>query len=480
MDQQSVPIPSVVPPSLPPPPPPPPSASSSNGGGGCQVRCAGCKMILTVAAGLTEFVCPTCQLPQMLPPELMPQQQRSSALAHGIDPTKIQLPCAHCKAILNVPHGLSHFACPQCGIDLAVDISKIRQFLPHPAALRPPPPPLPPMPQEEVNEVAIEVEREEDEGGMAGETFMDYRPPKLSIGPPHPDPIVETSSLSAVQPPEPTYDLKIKDDLESSNALSCLQIETLVYACQRHLQFLPNGTRAGFFVGDGAGVGKGRTIAGLIWENWHHGRRKALWISVGSDLKFDARRDMDDVGAMCVAVHALNKLPYSKLDSKSVGIREGVVFSTYSSLIASSEKGRTRLQQLVQWCGPEFDGLVIFDECHKAKNLVPEAGGQPTRTGEAVLEIQARLPQARVVYCSATGASEPRNMAYMVRLGLWGVGTAFLNFRDFLGAMEKGGVGALELVAMDMKARGMYVCRTLSYKGAEFEVVEVPLEAKMQ
>lgn len=27
--------------------------------------------------------------------------------------------------------------------------------------------------------------------------------------------------------------------------------------------------------------------------------------------------------------------------------------------------------------------------------------------------------------------------------------------------------------------RGMYVCRTLSYKGAEFEVVEVPLEAKM-
>lgn len=24
------------------------------------------------------------------------------------------------------------------------------------------------------------------------------------------------------------------------------------------------------------------------------------WISVGSDLKFDARRDMDDVGAVCV------------------------------------------------------------------------------------------------------------------------------------------------------------------------------------
>ncbi|PON79909.1 Protein strawberry notch [Trema orientale] len=47
------------------------------------------------------------------------------------------------------------------------------------------------------------------------------------------------------------------------------------------------------------------------------------------------------------------------------------------------------------------------------------------------------------------------------------------------GAIEKGGVGALELVAMDMKARGMYVCRTLSYKGVEFEVVEAPLEVEM-
>ncbi|XP_051128829.1 protein FORGETTER 1 isoform X2 [Andrographis paniculata] len=471
--------PSLPPPPIAPPPPPPPMPQRAQLGvsdsGGCRVRCAGCKMVLTVLPGMTEFVCPACQLPQMLPPELMrsvsthpaqPPPQRTGP-AHGIDPTKIQLPCLNCKAVLNVPHGLLRFKCPQC--NFIVDLSLPGQFMP---PMAPPPPP------EEVNEVAIEVEREEDEGGLAGETFTDYRPPKLSIGPPHPDPVVETSSLSAVQPPEPTYDLKIKDELESSNALSCLQIETLVYACQRHLQHLADGARAGFFLGDGAGVGKGRTIAGLIWENWQHGRRKAVWISVGSDLKYDARRDLDDVGATCIEVHALNKLPYSKLDSKSVGIKEGVIFLTYSSLIASSERGRSRLQQLVQWCG-QFDGLIVFDECHKAKNLVPEAGGQPTKTGEAVLDIQARLPEARVMYCSATGASEPRNMGYMVRLGLWGPGTSFSNFRDFLGEMEKGGVGALELVAMDMKARGMYVCRTLSYKGAEFEVVEVPLDSKM-
>ncbi|MCO5559785.1 hypothetical protein L7F22_013389 [Adiantum nelumboides] len=327
---------------------------------------------------------------------------------------------------------------------------------------------------------ALEVEREEDEGGSVGETFTDYRPSKLSIGPPHPDPVVETSSLSAVQPPEPTYELKMLADIEEAKVLSCLQLETIIYASQRHMQHLPDGLRAGFFIGDGAGVGKGRTVAGLVWENWQHQRCKALWLSVASDLKYDSRRDLDDVGASSVEVHALNKLPYGKLDSKAVGVKEGVLFLTYSSLIASSEKGKSRLQQLVQWCGPDFDGLLIFDECHKAKNLVPEAGGQATRTGEAVLEIQARLPEARVVYCSATGASEPRNMGYMARLGLWGIGTDFPNFQVFLGALEKRGVGALELVAMDMKARGMYVCRTLSFKGAEFDVIEVILETDMQ
>lgn len=50
------------------------------------------------------------------------------------------------------------------------------------------------------------------------------------------------------------------------------------------------------------------------------------------------------------------------------------------------------------------------------------------------LILQARLPEARVVYCSATGASESRNMAYMVRLGLWGDGTSFCDFGEFLGS----------------------------------------------
>lgn len=57
--------------------------------------------------------------------------------------------------------------------------------------------------------------------------------------------------------------------------------------------------------------------------------------------------------------------------------------------------------------------------------------------GLTVLELQNKLPKCRVVYASATGASEPKNMAYMTRLGMWGQGTTFPDFADFIGAVEK-------------------------------------------
>ena len=48
--------------------------------------------------------------------------------------------------------------------------------------------------------------------------------------------------------------------------LSNLQLEGALYACQRHSRFLPGAstpTRYAFFLGDGAGVGKGRQVRSL-------------------------------------------------------------------------------------------------------------------------------------------------------------------------------------------------------------------------
>lgn len=244
---------------------------------------------------------------------------------------------------------------------------------------------------------------------------------------------------------------------------------------------LQDGSRAGFLVGDGAGVGKGRTIAGIIHENYLKGRKRALWISVSNDLKYDAQRDLKDIGAGKIQVHALNKFKYAKINSAANGnVKKGVVFSTYSAMIGESNnrdagKYKSRLKQLLQWCGENFDGVIVFDECHKAKNLCPTGSSKPTKTGLTALELQNKLPKARVVYASATGASEPRNMAYMVRLGIWGVGTPFRTFNDFITAVERRGVGAMELVAMDMKLRGIYIARQLSFHGVTFKIEEVQL-----
>ncbi|XP_017116096.1 protein strawberry notch isoform X1 [Drosophila elegans] len=333
------------------------------------------------------------------------------------------------------------------------------------------------------------VQQEEDEVdyeemGVA-ETYADYWPAKLKLGKKHPDAVVETASLSSVEPCDVYYKLSLPHETINSGHLSALQLESITYASQAHDHLLPDGSRAGFLIGDGAGVGKGRTIAGIIYENYLKGRKKALWISVSNDLKYDAERDLSDIGATRIDVHALNKFKYAKISSDvNNNCKRGVIFSTYSALIGESNnktgKYRSRFRQLLQWCGEDFEGLIIFDECHKAKNLCPVGSGKPTKTGQTVLELQQKLPKARVVYASATGASEPKNMAYMVRLGLWGQGTAFGNFNDFITAVERRGVGAMEIVAMDMKLRGMYIARQLSFKGVSFKIEEVPLSKEFR
>lgn len=87
-------------------------------------------------------------------------------------------------------------------------------------------------------------------GDQEGLTFTDYKPAKLSYGKQHPDAVVETASLAAVEPPDVTYELHLEDQVEEGT-LSGLQLESIVYACQRHEHYLPDGSRAGFFIGDG-------------------------------------------------------------------------------------------------------------------------------------------------------------------------------------------------------------------------------------
>ena len=48
---------------------------------------------------------------------------------------------------------------------------------------------------------------------------------------------------------------------------------------------------------------------------------------------------------------------------------------------------------------------------------------------------------------------------------------------DLIEAIEEGGVAAMEVLARDLKALGLYAARSLSYEGVEYELIEHQLTA---
>ena len=163
---------------------------------------------------------------------------------------------------------------------------------------------------------------------------------------------------------------------------------------------------------------------------------------------------------------------------------EGVLFTTYATLRSAERQGKdSRLKQILNWLGRDFDGVILFDEAHAMANAVGEKSDRgdkgPSQQGRAGLRLQHALPQARVVYVPATGATNVHNLAYAQRLGLWGgVDFPFASRPDFVAAVEAGGVAAMEVLARDLKALGLYAARSLSYEGVEVEIVEHALTAE--
>lgn len=121
--------------------------------------------------------------------------------------------------------------------------------------------------------------------------------------------------------------------------------------------------------------------------------------------------------------------------------------------------------------------MIIFDEAHAMQNAGGGKGERgdvaPSQQGRAGLRLQHALPGARVVYVSATGATTVHNLAYAQRLGLWGgEDLPFSTRAEFVEAIDAGGVAAMEVLARDLRALGLYTARSLSFDGVEYELVE--------
>ena len=335
------------------------------------------------------------------------------------------------------------------------------------------------------------------------DVYARYAPQRIDIegAIEHPSPLVESVAMAAVAPPVPVFAGSSAPALPTAiitdGKLSAAQLETVVKAEAAHAVDLPgrfavsddwteiepaaDGSRTaaayrqGYFLGDGTGAGKGRQVAGVILAGWLAGRTRAVWISKSKILIEDAVRDWCDLGGAPTDIVPLERWK----PDEDITLGRGILFTTYATLRSAGRTGRSRLEQLVEWCGPDFEGVIAFDEAHAMANAAGSSDGErggttPSQQGIAGLRLQLALPRARVLYVSATGATNVSNLAYATRLGLWGPGEAypFATREDFVAAMVAGGVAAMEVVARDLKALGLYTARALSFEGVEYDILE--------
>lgn len=271
-----------------------------------------------------------------------------------------------------------------------------------------------------------------------GDSVALWEPHRLEEN--HPSILCEPLNLSLAQLPIVFTPKQETDALPPS--LSPFQKETI-----RRIEasFCERGC---FLLGDGTGVGKGRTIAGLILKRrLANSEFKTAWISASKRLEEEAAAEWSAIGGGEVA-------PFASC----------VFFCGYASLINLKTRST-----LIEWLQSSPQAMLVLDECHYLRNA--------SLSSKKVCSVCKLLSNSvPILYSSATACSSPKHLLYLGKLGIFGTEESpFSTHVELSVAMRKNGASLMEMMAIDLKAKGAYLARHLDFSSVTLRSEQIAL-----
>ena len=221
----------------------------------------------------------------------------------------------------------------------------------------------------------------------------------------HPIQVAQSAAMASVAPPKPVYRPHLPANLIVENSLFDAQLESIIFAGEAHSEYLAESwmadairPRRGWFPGDGTGAGKAGQVAGILIDNSLKGRCRALWVSKSEKPIEYAQRDCSAFGQDRLLITPLSRFR----QGMPITLEQGVPFTTDAMLRSDArEKRVSRIRQIADWLGCDFDGVIVFDESHAMQNAAggkSERGDQaPSQQGRAGLRLQHALSDGLTV-----------------------------------------------------------------------------------
>jgi hypothetical protein len=291
----------------------------------------------------------------------------------------------------------------------------------------------------------VDYERLEAPAPLLEQTgvYLPYRPSRIVFDKAgeHPTALVESVAMGSIAAPIPHYVPRLPERTVSERLLSASQLETVVYAGHAWSQTLP-----GRFKPDKEGAGL------VLAEDGRTYRKGFSWATAPGPARA-GRSPPASSTTGCRASGATSGSPRTSRCSKmrgatgprSAASRPMSSRSATGRSTSPSRSSRASCLSPIRPCARRAAIIAGSSRSSTGRARISTASSSSTKRtrwaaspagrgsgakagsqqGICGVLLQNHLPGARVGYASATGASDINNLAYAVRLGLWGPETSF-------------------------------------------------------